>query len=121
MRTTINMVQSERFQIFVNRNGGLSAVSKITGISVQRMSNYIRGDNKTLSTDVVAAIMKAYPNFNIGWWLNGEGEYHVMSEEKLVAQLITSNPSILDDLNQASGILTNLIDKIHSYKKPTDS
>lgn len=107
-----NLNEKERFLYFVNHNGGYASVSEKSGVSIQRMSNYARGEAKTMGSDAVGALMKHYPDFNTEWWLTGKGEYQKITTGELAKFILENNPQKFEDLKTAYKLLGQFIDSL---------
>jgi transcriptional regulator with XRE-family HTH domain len=67
----------ERFLAIIEESGlNNSAFAKKLGMKPAALYNYIRENSSTPSADIIAKISLEFPQFNIVWFLTGQGEMY---------------------------------------------
>lgn len=89
----------ERFNLFLKHHDGPANVSRISGISMATLSRHSKGHSAILTLVHVGYLMKKM-NFNVVWYLWGEGDMHIHTLQLTEEMVVPSS-----ELNKLSAVV----------------
>ena len=90
------MTTSDRFLLLMREEGlNQTTFSEKTGFTRTTLSNFINGNVKTPKIDLLEAVAKHYPHWNLRWILLGTGEMFFTPGMEIIAtpNSLQSEPS----------------------------